>query len=80
MKYEPVKRLDKEQLLSNLKSSDPTVVGEALYSAARFEEDKVWVQDVCLESMKSPHVQVRWAAATAWVIWLSGAASSILSE
>lgn len=64
MRYEPVQRLGKEQLTSALKSSDPKVVGDALYSAARFEEDISWVQDVLLDKLSAPHREVRWAAAT----------------
>src|SRR3974390_2173406 len=64
MRYEPVRRLTKDQLHSNLENHDPEVVAEALHSAARFDDDRQWVQDVRLEKMKSSHAQVRWAAAT----------------
>lgn len=64
MRYESVQNLNREGLLLSLGSQDPLVVAEALYSAARFEVDTQWVQDVLLDNIKSPHLQVRWAAAT----------------
>jgi hypothetical protein len=64
MRYEPVQRLTKEQLLSDLESNNPKVVSDALDSAARFAEDVPWVQNILLRSLESRHLQVRWAAAT----------------
>jgi hypothetical protein len=64
MRYEPVRRLLKKHLLSDLEADNPEVVAEALYSAARFEEDSQWVESLLLERLTSPHVRVRWAAAT----------------
>jgi hypothetical protein len=64
MRYEPVSPLSREQLVANLESDDTKLVAEALYSAARFEQDWEWVQDHCLFKLNSLSVPIRWAAAT----------------
>ena len=64
LKYEPVERLPKEELIIRLASAEPDVVAGALYSAARWDPDWRWAQQVCLERLTSPDVAVRWAAAT----------------
>ena len=51
-------------LLELFADSDPIVVAEALYSATYHDEDWKWVQGLCLQFLKSEHVQIRWAAAT----------------
>lgn len=63
-KFEPVERLNKEQLMIRLASAEPSVVAGAIYSAARWNADWQWVQSICLEHLKSPEVSIRWAAAT----------------
>jgi len=49
---------------ARLASSEPAVVADAIYRAAKWEKDLVWVQRLCVEGLRSPHVAVRWAAAT----------------
>ncbi len=64
LKYEDVERLPKEELITRLASAKPFVVACALYSATRWDPDWRWVQEICLERLASPHVPIRWAAAT----------------
>jgi hypothetical protein len=64
LKYEPVYPLSKSELILQLQSGDPEVVAKALYAATKHEEDWRWVQNQCLEGLKSPEFSVRWAAAT----------------
>jgi hypothetical protein len=63
-KYEPVQPRDKEEVLRDLASSDPEVIASALYSACRWDEDAKWLEDECINRLKAPQLQVRWAAAT----------------
>lgn len=63
-KYEQVQPIEREQALRDLESSDPEVVASTLYRAARSDEDTKWVENACLERLKSPELKVRWAAAT----------------
>jgi len=39
LKYEPVNRITKKELFSQLESNDPEVVADALYAAIRYEQD-----------------------------------------
>lgn len=64
LKYEPVHPLSKRELILLLGSGDPEAAAEALYAASRYEDDLSWVQNICVEGLKSPEVSVRWAAAT----------------
>jgi hypothetical protein len=64
LKYEPVKPLGRKELTLNLRSEDPKIVADALYSASRFETDTTWVEDECITRLFSPEIAVRWAAAT----------------
>jgi hypothetical protein len=64
LKYEPVNPLSRDELDTRLASDEPAVVADALYCAAKWEEDFIWVQRLCIEGLRSPHVVVRWAAAT----------------
>lgn len=64
MKCEDVELLSKEQIVARLANADPNVVASALYSATRWEPDWQWVQQICLEHLVSPHIPIRWAAAT----------------
>jgi hypothetical protein len=63
-KYEHVPRIAKAQLVTDLESDNPETVANALYSAARYEQDTNWIQDQCLMKLTSPEVAIRWAAAT----------------
>lgn len=64
LKYEPVHPLGKGELSRRLASDNPQTVADALYAAAKYEEDWRWVQDLCLCRLNSPEVPIRWAAAT----------------
>jgi hypothetical protein len=64
LKYEHVRRIAKTQLITDLESENPQTVANALYSAARYEQDTNWIQDQCLTKLTSPEVAIRWAAAT----------------
>ena len=64
LKYEPVHPLSKHELMLQIESGDPEAIAKALYAASRYEEDLSWVQNLCVEGLKSPEVSVRWAAAT----------------
>ena len=64
LKYEPVNPLSRDELDTRLASDEPSVVADALYRAAKWEKDFIWVQRLCIEGLRSPHVVVRWAAAT----------------
>jgi hypothetical protein len=63
LEYEPDERIEREQLVRNLKSSNPRTVAKALYSAARYEPDTEWIEEECLSRLTSPELEVRWAAA-----------------
>jgi hypothetical protein len=63
-KYEPVRRINKEELARDLLSSDPAAVSKALYSACRSDEDTGWIENECVIRLKDQRLQVRWAAAT----------------
>ena len=62
--YESVHPSTRNELISQLESSDPEAIATALYSASRYDEDWKWVQDQCLKFLNSPDVSVRWAAVT----------------
>ena len=62
--YESVRPSTREELVLQLESSDPKTIANALYSASKYDEDSIWVQDQCLRFLKSPDSPVRWAAAT----------------
>ncbi len=64
LKYEDVERLPKKELITRLTNANPDVVAGALYSATRWDPDWQWVQQLCLENLGSPHLPIRWAAAT----------------
>jgi hypothetical protein len=64
LKYEPVFPVSRTELVRRLESNDPKAIADALYSAAKYEEDWKWVQNLCLEGLTSSEVLVRWAAAT----------------
>jgi hypothetical protein len=64
LKYERLGPLSRDELSVRLASSEPAVVADAIYRAAKWEKDLVWVQRLCVEGLRSPHVAVRWAAAT----------------
>jgi len=64
LRYERVDPLSRDELEGCLASKEPDVVADALFRAARWEEDSLWVQRLCIEGLRSPHVAVRWAAAT----------------
>ena len=64
LRYEDVERLPKSEVIIRLADADPNVVARALYSAARWEPDWQWVQQICLEHLASPQIPIRWAAAT----------------
>jgi hypothetical protein len=64
LRYEPLHPLAKEELVSRLASDDPQTVASALYAASKYDEDWQWVQNQCLSHLNSPHVSIRWAAAT----------------
>lgn len=64
LKYEPIYPLSKRELMLQIESGDPQAIANALYAATKYEEDWNWVQNQCLEALKSPEVSVRWAAAT----------------
>lgn len=63
LKYEGDERIEREQLIRNLKSSNPETVAKALYSATWYERDTEWLQEECLTKLISPELEVRWAAA-----------------
>jgi hypothetical protein len=62
--YESVRPSARNELISQLESSDPKTVANALYAASKYDEDWKWVQDQCLKCLNSPDIPVRWAAAT----------------
>jgi len=64
LRYERLSPLSREELSARLASSEPAVVADAIYRAARWEKDVPWVQRLCIDGLRSPHVAVRWAAAT----------------
>lgn len=64
LKYEEVERVPKEELIARLANADPKVVAAALYSATRWDPDWQGVQQICVQYLASPHVPIRWAAAT----------------
>ena len=64
LRYEQVYPIAREELVKQLASNDPQTVAGALYAAAKYDEDWSWVQDQCLRRLSSPHVPIRWAAAT----------------
>ena len=64
LNYQPVESLSDARLLEDLQSGDPARIANALYSAVRFCDDSKWTQDHCIAFLTSPHVSVRWAAAT----------------
>jgi hypothetical protein len=64
LKYERLEPLSRDELIDRLVSNEPSVVADAIYRAARWEKDLVWVQRLCVEGLRSPHAAVRWAAAT----------------
>jgi hypothetical protein len=62
--YQSVDPINREQLIRDLDSNDAQTVADALYSASRYDEDTMWIEDQCLTRLTSPEVKVRWAAAT----------------
>jgi hypothetical protein len=64
LRYERVDPLSRDELDARLASEEPEVVADALYRAARWQEDSLWVQRLCVDGLRSPHIAVRWAAAT----------------
>jgi hypothetical protein len=62
--YESVRPSTRNELISQLESSDPETVANALYTASKYDEDWKWVQDQCLKCLNSPGILVRGAAAT----------------
>ena len=64
LRYQPIHRIARDQLVRDLESDNPQTVANALYAATRYEEDTAWVQSQCLNKLTSPEVAVRWAAAT----------------
>ena len=64
LRYQPIFRIAKDQLVSDLESDNPQTVANALYAATKYEEGTAWVQSQCLSKLTSPQVVVRWAAAT----------------
>jgi hypothetical protein len=64
LKFEPVPRKDRQELLVELASHDSDTVAGALYSATYHDPDWEWVQGLCLGHLDSPQVPIKWAAAT----------------
>src|SRR5664279_5069329 len=64
LRYNRVDPLSRDELDAHLASEAPEVVADALYSAARWAEDSQRVQRLCVDGLRSPHVDGRWAAAT----------------
>jgi hypothetical protein len=64
LKYEPVHPIARAELIKQLSSDNPRDIANALYAAAKWDEDWKWVQDQCLKALESHNVEVRWAAAT----------------
>jgi hypothetical protein len=64
LKYQPIHRIPKEQLMADLESSNPQAVANALYGATKYETDTAWVQDQCLRKLTSSELVIRWGAAT----------------
>ena len=63
-KYQVTPELSRAEIEHLLKSTDPSQVADALYSAARFESDWRWVQSECLNRLDNSEVAIRWAAVT----------------
>jgi hypothetical protein len=63
-KYERVDPIKREQAIRALENPDPEVVVNALYAAARSDEDTKWLEEECLKRLTSPELRIRWAAAT----------------
>jgi hypothetical protein len=63
-KYERVDPIKREQAIRALANPDPQVVANALYAAARSDEDTKWLEEECLKRLTSPELRIRWAAAT----------------
>lgn len=64
LKHERVDPIGKEQAIRALENPDPEVVADALYAAARSDEDTQWLEEECLKRLTSPELKIRWAAAT----------------
>ena len=64
LRYEPVSRATRDELIKSLEGDDPVAAANALYAATKYDEDWKWVQDQCLTALMSTEVPVRWAAAT----------------
>jgi HEAT repeat protein len=64
LKYERVDPIGKDQAIRALEDPDPEVVANALYAAARSDEDTRWLEEECLKRLTSPELKIRWAAAT----------------
>jgi hypothetical protein len=54
LKYEPVNPLSRDELDTRLASDEPAVVADALYRAAKWEEDFIWVQRLCISVATAP--------------------------
>jgi hypothetical protein len=59
MKYKPVYPLSKRELILLIEGGDPEAIAKALYAAARCEDDWRWVQNLCVEGLKSPELPIR---------------------
>lgn len=59
--FEPNSR---DQLIHDLESNDAQTVADALYSATKYDDETMWVEDQCLKGLASTEAKVRWAAAT----------------
>lgn len=64
LKYEPVERRTREEILEIFDSGDAASIAKALYSATYHDRDWKWVQSQCLRFLTNPNPTVRWAAAT----------------
>jgi hypothetical protein len=64
MIYRAAPVFTRAELNEALESDEPDRIAEALASAVRYEDDWSWTQELCLKFLKSPDVQIRWAAAT----------------
>jgi len=64
LKYERLEPLSRDELSARVDSSERAVVADAIYRAPKWEKDLPWIQRLCVEGLRSPHVAVRWAAAT----------------
>jgi hypothetical protein len=64
LKYKSVGRIELEQALDDLESSDPDTVASALHAVSRSGHDIRWIESECIRKLTSPEVKIRWAAAT----------------